>query len=80
MLFFTIRVFQSSYYLLNQFAPPLYVVVTSCPRSVFVNVVRQSQFKIRFKLQDWLWLSVVPSEFLPTRNLAFNGALPCCLT
>lgn len=60
---------------------PPYVAVTSCPAlSVFVNVVRQSQFKIRFKLQDWLWLSVVPSEFLPTRNLAFNGALPCCLT
>lgn len=43
-----------------------------------VHVVRPSQFKIRFKLQDWLWLSVVPSEFLPTRNLAFNGILPCC--
>lgn len=46
--------------------------------SLSAHVVRQSQFKIRFKLQDWLWLSVVPSEFLPTRNLAFNGILPCC--
>lgn len=44
------------------------------------HVVRPSQFKIRFKLQDWLWLSVVPSEFLPTCNLAFNGILPCCWT
>lgn len=48
--------------------------------SLSVHVVRPSQFKIRFKLQDWLWLSVVPSEFLPTRNLAFNGILPCCWT
>lgn len=47
--------------------------------SVSLHVVRLSQFKIRFKLQDWLWLSV-PSEFLPTRNLAFNGILPCCWT
>lgn len=45
--------------------------------SLSVHVVKPSQFKIRFKLQDWLWLSVVPSEFLPTRNLAFNGILPC---
>lgn len=48
------------------------------PLSVSVHVVRPSQFKIRFKLQDWLWLSVVPSVFLPARNLAFNGMLPCC--
>lgn len=58
---------------------PLHCFVTCLtPSSASVHVVRQSQFKIRFKLQDWLWLSVVPLEFLPTCNLAFNGTLPCC--
>lgn len=59
---------------------PVFSVFLTLNRSLSlsVHVVRPSQFKIRFKLQDWLWLSVVPSEFLPTRNLAFNGILPCC--
>lgn len=62
------------------FLSPLLSLSFSLTLALFLlaHVVRPSQFKIRFKLQDWLWLSVVPSEFLPTRNLAFNGILPCC--
>lgn len=66
-----------SFFLSLVFLRSVFVTRILAP-SLLDHVVRQSQFKIRFKLQDWLWLSVVPSEFLPTRNLAFNGILPCC--